>query len=125
MLELAPVAGDYLSDDLDFIAYDAYDAPTDLSHDSAYYPGASEGTNYPTTQGYETGEGYDDSKTNYLIASSTAGSRKETYISELVEDLSKSMPTAPGVGDDAVMERLHSTFPGLLKSFARKVGHLG
>ncbi|KAF2187664.1 hypothetical protein K469DRAFT_104019 [Zopfia rhizophila CBS 207.26] len=89
------------------------------------HKGAFKETNDATTQVDETEEDYDDGKTIYSNASSTTGSREETYISELVEDLSKSIPTAPRAVDDAVMERFYSTLPGLLKSFARKIGHLG
>lgn len=92
---------------------------------SKTYIGASGEMNNSTSHVYETKEDCDDSKTVYSHVSSTTGSREETYISELVEDLSKCMPATPRAGDDEVMERLYSMLPGLLKSFARKIGHSG
>lgn len=79
---------------------------------------------YPEVSVHEAEDDYEDTKTIYSDASSATGSMKETYIAELVEDLSRCMPVVPNVVDDAVMERLYSTLPYLLKSFARKIGSL-
>jgi len=87
--------------------------------------GAGEALDATETRGYGIEEGYGDNETNYSAASSTKAARKETYISELVEDLSKSIPTTAGVDDNAAMERFYSALPGILKSFARKIGHQG
>lgn len=79
---------------------------------------------HPEAHVLEAEDDYGDTQTIYSDGSSASGSMKETYIAELVEDLSRYMPVVPNVADDAVTERLYSSLPYLLKSFARKIGSL-
>lgn len=67
----------------------------------------------------------DDGKTEYSSASSTVDLMTDLYLNELVEDLEKALLDASRAASDPDMEMVFSDLPGLLKSFARRIGHMG
>lgn len=62
-----------------------------------------------------------DDRTIYSDASNLSESRKESYISQMADDLfSKTLSEEV---DEEVIERIFEILPKLLKSFALKFGH--
>jgi hypothetical protein len=67
----------------------------------------------------------DDTKTEYSSVSGTVDVLTDVYLNELVEDIEKALLDASRTAGDCDIKMVFSQLPGLLKSLARRIGHMG